>query len=247
MSQIWVVGGLTALAAVGTVVGGMVAIRAGRRLHLLMAFGAGVLVGAVYFDLLPEALAAGALAGWSSRVVLAVTGLGLLSFYLVERVLVFHACPEGDCDNSAHQKVGRVSAVALIIHSALDGSAIAAAAALDWRTGLLVAVAVLSHDLSDGLNTMLLVTRGAEARKSDIAFLAADALAPMAGGLLALVLLPSPAALAVFLALAAGLFLYTAVSDLLPEAHRRSHGLGTAAATVVGALAIGAAVRLLWP
>ncbi len=246
MTQGLLVGGLTTLAAVGTLAGGTLAIRARRRLHLVMAFGAGVLIGAVYFDLLPEALTAGAMAGWSNRAVLALTGLGLLAFYLLERVVVFHGCPEGDCGNEAHQSVGRVSAAALVLHSALDGSAIGAATALSWRTGLLVAVAVLSHDLSDGLNTMLLVTRGAAPRRSDIAFLLADALAPLLGGLLALVLLPTAAALAVFLALAAGLFLYTAISDLLPEAHRRSHGLGTALATVAGVGFIAVAVRLLW-
>ena len=109
----------------------------------------------------------------------------------------------------------------------------------------LVAAAVVAHDMSDGLNTILLVTRGARPRPGDIAFLAADAAAPIAGGLGALILLPSSSALAIFLALASGLFLYTAISDLLPEAHRRSHGFGTAAATVVGVAVIALAVQLI--
>lgn len=239
------VAGLTALAALGTLTGGTLAIRARRRLHLLMAFGAGVLMGAVFFDLLPEALSAGAASGWANRAVLAVTGAGLLAFYLLERLLVIHACPEGDCDYEAHQRVGRVSALALVMHSTLDGTAIGAATALDWRTGLLVALAVVAHDTSDGLNTMLLVTRGAQPRPGDVAFLIADALAPMAGGMLALVVLPSAAALGIFLALASGLFLYTALSDLLPEAHRRSPSFGTAVATVVGMAALALAVQII--
>ncbi len=245
MERGWIVGGLTALTAAATLLGGTLAIRAGRRLPLLMAFGGGVLLGAVYFDLLPEALAAGAAGGWTVRGVLAIAGAAVVGFYLLERLLVIHACPEGDCGNEAHQAVGRAGALALIGHSTLDGTAIGAATALDWRTGLLVALAVIGHDLSDGLNTVLLVTRGRRARPGDVAFLIADALAPMAGGLLALLVLPSAGALATFLALASGLFLYTSLSDLLPEAHRRWHGLGTAAATVAGVVFIAVAVQLI--
>lgn len=95
--------------------------------------------------------------------------------------------------------------------------AIGAATLVDWQTGLLVALAVIAHDSSDGLNTILIVTRGEPPAKGDIIFLIVDAVAPVFGGLLALVLLPSPVALAAFLAFASGFFLYTATSDLLPE------------------------------
>ena len=48
-----------------------------------------------------------------------------------------------------------------MVHSTLDGAAIGAAALVNWRTGLLVALAVIAHDMSDGLNTILLVTHSA--------------------------------------------------------------------------------------
>jgi len=141
--------------------------------------------------------------------------------------------------------MGRFSAVGLIAHSTLDGAAIGAATLINWRTGLLVAVAVVIHDVSDGLNTILLVTRGEKARTSDIVFLVVDAMAPIGGALLALVVLPPPRALVAFLAFASGFFLYTATSDLLPEAHRRSPSIMVAVATIFGILFIGTAVRLI--
>jgi zinc transporter ZupT len=74
-------------------------------------------------------------------------------------------------------------------------------------------------------------------------FLGADAIAPVVGAILALGFLPSPKWLAVFLALASGFFLYTATSDLLPEAHRRSPSPSVTILTIVGvsimALAVG--------
>lgn len=235
----------TSLAMCSTLFGGYIAIIAHRRIHLLLGLGAGVLLGAVFFDLLPESLSVAMDQGWSIRIILGIVIVGFLLFYLAERLLVLHACPEDDCTNQAHQHIGRLSAVGLIAHSTLDGAAIGAAVLVNWRTGLLVALAVIAHDMSDGLNTILLVTHGERARRRDIVFLVLDALAPVFGGLFAWAVQPSAKALAVFLAFASGFFLYTATSDLLPEAHRRSPSIAVAVATIIGLAFIGIAVRLI--
>ena len=235
----------TSLAGLSTLTGGLIAIRARHRVHLLMGLGAGVLLGAVFFDLLPESLSVAVQRGWNIRINLALVVIGFLMFYLTERLLVLHACPEDDCSNQAHQHIGRLSAVGLIIHSTLDGAAIGAAALVSWQTGVLVGLAVIAHDASDGLNTILLVTHGERARRADLIFLLLDAVAPVIGGLVALVVLPPAGALIVFLSFASGFFLYTATSDLLPEAHRRSPSIAVAVATVCGIVAIGVAVELI--
>jgi zinc transporter, ZIP family len=231
------------LAMCSTLAGGFLAISQRRRLHLLMGVGAGVLLGAVFFDLLPEALAVAGEQGWSVRIVLGIVLGGFLLFYLAERLLVMHACVEEDYQ--VHQRLGRMSAIGLIVHSTLDGAAIGAASLVSWRTGLLVALAVIVHDASDGLNTILLVTRGEKPRRSDIMFLVVDALAPVMGAVLALIVLPPPRALATFLAFASGFFLHTATSDLLPGAHRRSPSIMVAVATVCGILVMAIAVRII--
>ncbi len=235
----------TLLAMCSTLVGGYIAIVARHRIHLLMGLGAGVLLGAVFFDLLPESLSVATAQGWSFRFVLGIVVAGFLIFYLVERLLVLHSCPEGDCTNEVHQHVGRLGSIGLIVHSTLDGAAIGAASLVNWRTGLLVALAVIAHDMSDGLNTILLVTHGEEVRRRDVVFLVMDAIAPVVGGLLALAVLPPPAALAIFLGFASGFFLYTATSDLLPEAHRRSPSLTVSLAAIAGIVFIAGAVQLI--
>src|SRR5436305_2977936 len=235
----------TSLAMCSTLVGGYVAVAARRSIHLLMGLGAGVLLGAVFCDLLPEALSVAQEQEWDFRVVLGIVLGGFLLFYLVERLLVLHSCPEGDCTNEVHQRIGRLGSVGLIVHSTLDGAAIGAASLINWRTGLLVALAVIAHDMSDGLNTILLVTHGDEPQRRDYLFLAIDALAPVARGLLALVALPPPRALAVFLGFASGFFLYTSTSDLLPEAHRRSPSLTVSVAALAGIAFIAVAVQVI--
>lgn len=88
--------------------------------------------------------------------------------------------------------------------------------------GLIVRLGVVAHDVCDGLNTILLSTGGQRAGWSDKGFLALDALAPIAGGLIAAHLFTVSASLVmVFLGLAAGSFLFTAAFGLFPEAWER--------------------------
>src|SRR5713101_9500041 len=125
----------TSLAMISTLAGGFIAIKAHRRIHLLLGLGAGVLLGAVFFDLLPESLVVAGTQGWNIRIILGIVIVGFLVFYLTERLLVLHACAEEDCGNQAHQRIGRLSAIGLIVHSTLDGAAIGAASMVSWQTG----------------------------------------------------------------------------------------------------------------
>ena len=234
---------LTGLAALSTVTGGWLAIRMRKHLHLLLGFGAGVLLGATFFDLLPEAIAAAGSGGYTSNDVLALTVAGFLLFYLGQRFLTLQACPDGECEANRH--VGRMSALGLIAHSTVDGASIAAATLISWQVGLVVAIGIIVHDLTDGLNTILLVTRGGTAEKKDIVYLLADAVAPIVGGALVLFSALPSHQLALFLGVTSGFFLFTATGDLLPDAHRRSPGLGVSAATVAGIALIGLAVKLV--
>jgi zinc transporter ZupT len=234
---------LTAFAALSTLFGGWLALRARRHIHLLLGFGAGVLLGATFFDLLPEAIEAAGHRGWTSREILALTVAGFLIFYLGQRFLELQSCPSGNCE--ASRRVGRISAIGLIAHSTMDGASIAAATLISWRIGLVVAVGIIVHDITDGLNTILLVTRGASASKKDLAFLVADAVAPIVGGTLVVFSALPSYHLALILGVTSGFFLFTATGDLLPDAHRRSPGFGVSAATVAGILLIGIAVRLV--
>jgi ZIP family zinc transporter len=235
----------TSLAAISTLLGGWIALRGRRHIHLLLGFGAGVLLGATFFDLLPEAISAANGYGWTTRKELAMVIVGFFLFHLAERFLVLHACPTGDCEREVHRHLGRLSALGLIAHSIVDGASITAATLLSWHTGLIVALGIVAHDFSDGLNTMLLVTRGEPAGRKDYFFLVADAIAPVIGGIILVESKFSGQQLGIFLGLTAGFFLFTATGDLLPDAHRRSPSFAVTAAAVAGLAFIGGAVRLI--
>lgn len=235
---------LSAFAMLSTICGVLVAVQGQKRLHLLLGTGAGMLLGATFLDLLPESVDAAQSQGWSVRSMFLVLVIGFLGFYVAERVLILHSCTHDECANEAHWRLGRMSALGLIAHSTLDGAAIGAASLVNLRLGIVIALAIVAHDMSDGLNTMMLVTRGEKTGRTDFVFLGMDAIAPVIGALLALRFLPSPKWLAVFLALASGFFLYTATSDLLPEAHRRSPSPSVTILTIVGVLIMALAVGL---
>ena len=236
---------LTSVSAVSTLIGGWAAIKARRYAHLLLGFGAGALLGATFFDLLPEALAAANRGGWSNGRELTFVVIGFVVFHLAERFVEFHGCPECESELEVRRHVGRLSAFGLIIHSMIDGASIGAATLVSWRTGLIVAIGIIGHDMSDGLNTMLLVTRGEAPAKKDYMFLCADSIAPILGATIVVASRLSGPVLAIFLGITSGFFLFTATGDLLPDAHRRSRGFNVTAAMLAGIAFLAGIVTLI--
>jgi ZIP family zinc transporter len=208
---------LTSMAAASTSIGGYAAILLQRRIYALMAAGAGVLAGAAFFDLLPSALSAAAASGAEKILVVPIAALGGLLIFCAGKAAA-RSSAHGHASRTGG-KAGKVGAALLIVHSTLDGTAIFAASTVSLQIGLIVGLGVVAHDVCDGLNTILLASGSRRPGWSDYGFLALDALAPIAGGLIAAHLFTvSPVLVMVFLSLAAGSFLFTAVFGLFPEA-----------------------------
>ncbi|GAA3753356.1 ZIP family metal transporter [Terriglobus aquaticus] len=201
-----------------TLAGGLLAVRFRRWLHLLLALGAGLLLGAAFLDLLPEAIVLGSASGHPVSQVTMVALLSLLGFFALESVLDSLAA-RGD-GRLPRVSAGHIGGAMLIFHSLRDGMAIGAAFAASHPAGYAVAVGIAAHDLGDGVNTVLLTTGGKKPRSVDYGFLLADAIAPFAGGLFALRWFSSVTSSVVMLAAAAGFFIQMAASDFLPEVRR---------------------------
>lgn len=201
-----------------TLAGGLIAVRFRQWLHLLLAAGAGLLLGAAFLDLLPEAVELGRASGHPVSQVMMMALLSLLGFFVLESALdSLSASSDGRLPRIS---AGHVGGAMLIFHSFRDGMAIGAAFAASHPAGYAVAVGIAAHDLGDGVNTVLLTTGGRKPRLVDYGFLIADALAPLIGGLLALRWFTSATSSVVMLAVAAGFFIQMAASDFLPEVRR---------------------------
>ncbi len=180
-----------------------------------MASGAGLLLGAAFLDLMPEAIALGASAGMSAANVLTLTLVSLLLFFGIENCLDAISTRHGG--HGSHKAVGRIAGGMLIFHSFRDGMAIGASYVASHPAGYAVALGVAAHDLGDGMNTILLTTRGEKPTRGDYLFLGFDAIAPLLGGPAALWWFSSLRNSVLLLALAAGFFIQMAASDFLPE------------------------------
>lgn len=234
---------LLALAAfVATVLGGLFALRFRDKLHLVLGFAAGAVVGVAFFDLLPEAIEL-AEGSFDVDVIAALVGVGFAAYLLLDRATNVHP----SCDEHGHghgAPRGVTGTAVLALHSFLDGAAIGLAFQVSTAVGAVVAAAVLVHKFSDGVSAVGLALRGEGSRASALRWLAVVAAAPILGAASTLFFSLSAAALGASLAVFAGFFLYLGASDLVPESHHAHPKLLTTVMTVLGLAVTYAAVFL---
>jgi zinc and cadmium transporter len=231
---------------VSTSIGGLVALRHRDQLHLILGFAAGVMLGLVAFDLLPEVFSLGGTGRTLNLPTVALPFVaGFLILHLVERSVAMHHAHEGEYGEHTHvPQLGVVSAFALAGHSFMDGVGIGLAFKVGSGLGLAVALAVIAHDFADGLNTVTLMLRHGNGQRRARMMLALDAVAPVLGAASTLLFSVPEQVLALYLAFFAGFLLYLATGDILPEAHSRHPTRLTLVATVGGVAFIGGVVAL---
>jgi zinc transporter ZupT len=225
-----------------TLLGGLFAIKRQDKLHLILGFSAGAVVGVAFFDLLPEALQLGA-KRYDLHLITALIAVGFLLYMLLNRVLLLH--PHGPENDRPPTAVSTwMGAGSLSIHSFLDGVGIGLAFQVSNAVGVVLAMAVLAHDFSDGINTVGMVLKNTGERRQAFRWLLVDAVAPPLGVISTFFFSLPEAELGLVLSLFCGLFLYIGASDLLPESHHRHPKLVTSLMTTLGALTIYVAIHL---
>ena len=229
---------LSALTFISTLCGGIFAFRNKDNLHRILGYTAGVLLGVVAFDLLPEIfhiLSGAHLSPTGPMIALVV---GFLLFHVIEKSLLIHHSQEDEYTLHRHPHVGIASAVALIGHSFLDGVGIGLGFQASKGVGIAVAIAVIAHDFTDGLNTVNLMLMNKNKSNHAVGFLILDALAPVLGALSTLLFQVSDKGLVLYLGFFVGFLLYIGASEILPEAHSQHSSYKTIGLTIAGALSI---------
>ena len=215
-----------------TLLGGLFALHLKDKLHLILGFSAGAILGVAFFDLLPEALS---LTGkvYSASTVLVVVMIGFTTYLVLDRMVLLHNHGDDEHDHGAVRR-GNAGAGSLSFHSFLDGVGIGLAFQVSPSVGAVVAAAVLTHDFSDGINTINLVLKNKGERGKAFRWLLVDATAPVIGVLSTLFFVLPEGQLGLLLALFAGFFLYIGASDLIPESYHTHRKHWTTIMTVVG-------------
>ncbi len=216
----WYMGAVIAAALVG---GALPLLRRWRDewLHVFVAFGAGVFLGAIFLHLLPDVFRAGppAMAG---VLVLA----GFLVVLVFERVLVLrhtHDCPDG-CSHQ-HRLLGISSLVGLSVHSFTAGFGLGVTVLVP-ALGSVIFLAVVMHKAAAAFSLVTMFRLGNLSNRTAALLLGLFSLMTPAGAVAALPIITRGRSidLVVPLALAAGTFLYVATMDILPEAFHEDRG-----------------------
>lgn len=209
-----------------------------------LPYGAGALLAAAFLSVLPEALE-----GNEPRAVMIFAILGLLSFFILERLLGwFHHHHHDDVHGKKDKTHVTLVAIGDTLHNAIDGVVIGAAFLVNPAAGVTASLAIAAHEIPQEIGDFgIVLGKGVRPQRVIlINLLSAGATIITAlltfwlGGLSGID--PSP-----FMAVAAGMFIYTAASDLIPDIHERPQREGNLQAImlIIGVLTIGAVAMLL--
>jgi len=211
--------GLSLVGGVGglLVASGVLLVRDNARTKLipwLVSYAVGALLGVSMLRLLPTALET-----LPSTRVFGTLLLGILLFFVLEKLVLWRHCHTHDCE--VHESSVFPVLIGDAFHNFVDGAVVAAAVMTSVPLGISTAVAVAAHEIPQEVGDFAILLHAGYSRSRALVLNVLSSLASAAGAIAALVAFDSlPALLPYFLALAAASFLYVAMADLIPGLHR---------------------------
>lgn len=187
----------------------------------LISFAIGALLGAVFLDILPEAMETGKGATVSGTIL-----AGILLFFTLEKLLLWRHCHHDHCevhDSHSHGRSGTMIMVGDTFHNFVDGVIIAAAFLTDTHLGIVTALAIIAHEIPQEVGDFLILLHSGYSKAQALRVNLLSSLAMLAGGVLAYFALQSAQNIVPsLLALSAASMIYVAVADLIPGLHKRA-------------------------
>ena len=233
---------LAALTSVATALGGFLAVRVRDRTPIILGFAAGLMLGLVFFDLIPSVFDQNKTMTWGVKSVSIAIVLGFLILHFTERWFATHEPADSHHDDDHHHHAGRLAALAMAGHVFADGLGVGAAFRVSSSLGLAVFAAIMVHAFSDGLNTVTFLIKEKMWTKRARALLVVDAIGRISGAAVGSYVAFNGNIIALYLALFAGFVIYIATSHILPEAHSRHPSRWTLFATIFGVIIMWAVV-----
>jgi len=185
-----------------------------RILFFLISFSTGTLLGAAFFDLLPEAVETGA------GMVFVAAFAGLLVSFAMEKIIHWHHHHAGSEKEHTHP-LGTLTLWGDGIHNFFDGVAIAAAFMMNVPLGITTTVAIALHEIPQEIGDFGLLLYSGYSRTKALLFNFLSALTAIAGGVLFYFFSGMVSNMEGYaLAFTAGMFIYISCADIIPEMHK---------------------------
>ena len=217
----------------------------------MVSLSVGILLATALLHSLPEAFS---MAGTSPQLLFATLLAGLLGFFLLEKIALLRHDHhhEGDGHHHHHghdaENAGRSGWMILVgdgIHNFVDGILIAAAFMADYHVGIFTAIAIIAHEIPQEIGDFIVLLNAGFSKARALLYNMICGLAAVLGGVLAYFFLEKAhAAMPYLLVIASSSFIYIAVSDLIPQMHRRPHWVESLRQTILIACGVGFVILL---
>ena len=198
--------------------------------NALVSYAIGALLGAVFLEILPEAIELS-----TNITVLSATILGgILLFFTLEKLLIWRHCHHDHCEahephethtveHSAHERSGSMIMIGDTFHNFVDGIIIAAAFMTDIQLGIVTSLAIIAHEIPQEVGDFMILLHSGYSKAQALMLNLLSSLATLVGGVLAYYALQTMQGIVpTLLALAAASMIYVAVADLIPGLHKRT-------------------------
>ncbi|MBY0576020.1 MAG: ZIP family metal transporter [Gallionellaceae bacterium] len=205
-----------------------------RYLGAMVSYAIGAMLGAVFLDILPEAIKLTSNVAALSGTVL----FGILLFFVLEKLVLWRHCHHQHCEahellasehNHDHGRSGLMITVGDTFHNFVDGIIIAAAFLTDMHLGIVTALAIIAHEIPQEVGDFAILLHSGYSKARALQLNLISSFASIAGGVLGYFVLQSVQSwIPSLLALAAASMIYVAVADLIPGLHKRAHLRDTA-------------------
>ena len=220
---------------------------------LLVSYAIGALLGAAFLEILPHAFESAASNGMSVASITGTILVGILMFFVLEKLVLWRHCHTDHCEAHApeapghdHGRSGLMITVGDTFHNFVDGVIIAAAFMADFQLGVVTSLAIIAHEIPQEVGDFLILLHSGYSKRSAFLINLLASLATLVGGVLAYFALDTMRdAVPYTLGIAAASMIYVAVADLIPGLHKRAElqatlqqvtliGLGVATVALTG-------------
>ncbi|CAM3643120.1 ZIP family metal transporter [Polynucleobacter arcticus] len=222
-----------------------------KMVHGMVSVSVGILLATAFLHSLPEAFT---MSDASPQLLFATLLAGLLGFFLLEKIaLLRHSHHhEGDGHDHHHghdaEVAGRSGWMILVgdgLHNFVDGILIAAAFMVDYQVGIFTAIAIIAHEIPQEIGDYIVLLNAGFSRARALFYNFICGLSAVLGGVLAYFFLEkAQGAMPYLLVIASSSFIYIAVSDLIPQMHRRPHWIESLRQTLLIACGVGFVILL---
>jgi zinc and cadmium transporter len=209
---------------------------------MLVSYAIGAMLGAVFLEILPHAFSEAS----SIEAMAATVLLGIMLFFVLEKLLLWRHCHGGECEVHApheheavvhpshvhthshdhghdHGRSGMMIMVGDTFHNFVDGILIAAAFLIDIKLGAVTALAIIAHEIPQEVGDFLILLHSGYTKKQALLFNLLSSCATVIGGFAAYFALQFVSSwIPTILGLAAASMIYVAVADLIPGLHKRT-------------------------